>query len=76
MQINNYAELVNFIATNALFKRVSADNDDVLYNFAIDFVLADAALFAIASAEVGDTDECVVFEALKDDVYGHSEFAL
>jgi hypothetical protein len=76
MQINTYAELVNFVATNALFKRVSADNDDMLYNFAIDFVLADAALFAIASAEAGDTDECVVFEVLKDDVYGHAAFAV
>jgi hypothetical protein len=81
MQITTYTQLVNFVATNAHFVRVTHDNDDVLYNAALDFVLADAALYAIAceqhnedanDAQAYDT----VFEWLKDDVYAHKMFAV
>ena len=76
MQINTYAQLVNFIATNELFYKVSIDNNVELTTFGIEFMLADKAIFAIVSAEAQDTDESVLHEMLLDDVYGHKMYAV
>ena len=75
MQINNYAQLVNAISNNATFNKLCVCNNDAHYElqqFAlraiIDFMLADAKCYAIASAKANDTDICVLHEMLYDDV--------
>lgn len=74
MQINNYAQLVSAISNNATFNALCICNTDAhfeLQQFAlraiVDFMLADATCFAIASAEADDTDMCVLHEMLYDD---------
>jgi hypothetical protein len=74
MQITNYAQLVNAISNNAAFNALCVCNDDAhftLQQFAlraiVDFMLADANCYAIACAEAGDTDMCVLHEMLYDD---------
>jgi hypothetical protein len=75
MQITNYAQLTNFVRNNAAFVALSAAEDAVdaeLQLFAqraiVDFMLEDAALFAIASEHFGETDVSTLHEFVFDDV--------
>jgi hypothetical protein len=75
MQITNYAQLINFVRNNTVFTALNtADNDAdaELQLFAqraiVDFILADAALYAIASAHYDETDVSTLHEWLFDDV--------
>jgi hypothetical protein len=75
MQIFNYAQLTNFVRNNAVFAALSTaeDAEDAeLQLFAqraiVDFVLQDAALFAIASAHFNETDVSTLHEFVFDDV--------
>jgi hypothetical protein len=75
MQVKNYTQLTNFVRNNAVFAALSiADNeaDAELQLFAqraiVDFMLEDAALFAIASAHFNETDVSTLHEFVFDDV--------
>ena len=75
MHITTYAQLVNAIASNAVFSAMhtaSNEHDDELQLFAqraiIDFMLANAALYAIASAEHNEADTSILAEYVFDDV--------
>jgi hypothetical protein len=81
MQIDTYADLVDFVRNNTVFVQLGAlpadpaDDDQELHEkelFAarvvVDFVLANAELRAIAEAEFGETDETILHEWLFDDV--------
>jgi hypothetical protein len=75
LQINNYAELVAFVRSNAMFCALSNASEDAHVNelqayaqrTIVDFVLADAHLRSIAEAEHNETDECVLHEWVFDD---------
>ena len=75
MQVNNYAQLVAFVRNNAVFAALNEASDEADFEmqlFAqraiVDFVLEDAALFAIASEHFAETDKSILHEHLFDAV--------
>ena len=75
MQINNYAELTQYVRSNAVFAALSIASNDADYELQLfaqrailDFVLAEPHLYAIACKHHNETDASILHEFLFDDV--------